>query len=50
MSTTAIVVIVIAIIVVLAVGGYILRQRQARQLEERRIEAGRAAEHGRHEG
>ena len=40
MSTTAIVVIVIAVIVVLAVGAYILRQRQAQQLEERRVEAG----------
>ena len=40
MSTTAIVLIVIVVIVVLAVGAYLVRQRQAHQLEERRVEAG----------
>ena len=40
MSTTAIVLIVIAAIVVLGVGWYVVRQRQAQQLEERRVEAG----------
>ena len=40
MSTTVIVLIVIGVIVVLAVGWYMARQRQAQQLEERRVEAG----------
>ena len=39
MSTTVIVLIVIAAVVVLAVGAYLARQRQAQQLEERRVEA-----------